>query len=130
MNENLAEADDSRSCVLLTEMGDVEISWDSQHDDEMREIIAKKMAEGVRFFVIKPVIGNFFHRRTALKSIHDLDRNRIQIKDEDIEKMFVAGKIAMFRGNGSGQIDTTGVAETADDAVKTHTVAVKPFVGG
>lgn len=130
MTENLAEADVSRSCVLLTEMGDVEITWDSQHDDAMREIIARKMAEGVRFFVIKPLIGSFLHRRKQLTSIHDLDQNRVQIRDPDIEKMFMAGKISMFRRDNGQQIDTTGYAATPDEAVKAHTIAVKPFVGG
>lgn len=131
MNQNMEETlTGDRSCVLLTEMGDIEIAWDSKHDDEMREIIAKKMAQGVRFFIIKPLLGSFIQRRARLKSIDDLDKNRVQIRDEDIATMFAAGKIAMFRGNTGANIDTAGVAETPEEAVKQRTVAVKPFVGG
>lgn len=118
-----------RSCVFLNEMGDIEISWDSANDDEMRDIIAKKMAEGVQFFMIKPLLGSWLHRRVQLKTIHDLNNQRIQIKDADIEKMFSAGKVSVFRRDGQ-TIETSGKAKTPEDAAKGHTVAVKPLVGG
>ena len=121
--------DSLRSMIILNSMGDVEITWDSSKDDQMREIIAKKMAEGVKFFVLKPVLGSFLHRKAKLKSINDLKQNHIKINDSDIEAMFVAGNISVFR-NETSEIETTHVAKTAQEAVTTNTVAITPLRGG
>lgn len=119
-----------RTLTMLNELGDVEIAWDSDQDDAMRDIIARKMAEGVKFFIVKPMIGGWLHRRVRMNSIHDLDKNRISIKDEDIEKMFVAGNIALFRRDSGERIDTERLARTPEEAASTSTVAVRQFQGG
>lgn len=122
-------ASETRTCILLNGLGDVEISWDSSDDDEMRKIIQKKMDEGVSFFIMTPLIGSFLQRRKKIASVDELDRFRIQIRDADIEKMFEAGKISVFRSDAK-KIDTVRRAETADEAVRNDTVAARPFVGG
>jgi hypothetical protein len=119
-----------RSMTLLNEMGDIEITWDSEHDDSMREVIAKKMKEGVTFFILKPLIGSYVYRKTQLKTVSDLKEHRVKIADADLASMFSAGKIAMFR-SPSGEIDATGGrAKTATDVVKNRTVGVKALQGG
>lgn len=126
----MAVADPQRSMTLLNEHGDIEIAWDSQHDDAMREIIAKKMAEGVRFFIIKPLFGStIFMRKAQMKTLADLNSNRVSIKDDALAAMFSAGKIAVFR-SGETAIDTQGVAKTPDDVINNKTVGVRALQGG
>lgn len=47
MDAPVEAAEDYRSMTLLNEMGDVEVTWDSKNDDAMREVIDKKMKEGI-----------------------------------------------------------------------------------
>lgn len=124
MNENY------RSMTLLNEMGDVEIAWDEDKDDEMRAIIEKKMAEGVRFFILKPVLGSFLHTKKQVKKVSDIPSNHVKIMDSDIEAMFSAGKIALFRNESGGTIETAGVAKDAATVAKSRTVGVKAMQGG
>ena len=41
-----------RSLTMLNEAGDTTISWTPDRDEEMEQIIKKKMDEGVTFFVV------------------------------------------------------------------------------
>lgn len=85
MDAPVEAAEDYRSMTLLNEMGDVEVTWDSKNDDAMREVIDKKMKEGVRFFILKPFPGGFLYRKTALKTMDQLKENRVKIGDNDVE---------------------------------------------
>lgn len=122
--------DETRSMTLLNEMGDVEVTWDSQNDDAMREVIEKKMKEGVRFFILKPFAGNFLYRKTALKTVADLKENRVKIGDSDVEKLFEAGKVQVIRTDTGAALETIAVAKTATEASKKRTVGVRPLQGG
>ena len=128
--EPVAEIDETRSMTLLNEMGDIEVTWDSQNDDAMREVIEKKMKEGVRFFILKPFPGGFLFRKTALKTIADLKENRVKIGDGDVEKLFEAGKVQVIRTDSGATLETVAIAKTADEASKKRTVGVKPLQGG
>lgn len=129
--EIVEEIDDTRSMTLLNEMGDIEVTWDSSNDDAMREVIEKKMKEGVRFFILKPFPGGFLFRKTALKSMADLKENRVKIGDNDIETLFEAGKVAVIRTSDTGAtLETVGVARTAKEAASKRTVGIKPLQGG
>lgn len=119
-----------RTLTLLNELGDVEIAWEPENDAAMREIIAKKMAEGVKFFIVKPFLGNMLQRKARLRTVADLDKHRVSIKDEDIENLFVAEKIAMYRRDSGERIQTTGIAKTPEQAASTSTVGVRQFQGG
>lgn len=44
----------TRATTILNQSGDTTIVWTEDRDDEMVEIIRKKMAEGITFFVIEP----------------------------------------------------------------------------
>lgn len=117
------------SLILLNEMGDVEISWDSAQDDTMRQIIQKKMDEGIKFFVMKPMLGGMFQRRSKITSVAELDKTRIQVKDEDIERLFSEGKVDFHRRSG-GEIEISHRATTAAEAAAGDTVGVRQFQGG
>lgn len=125
-----ASVDEYRSMTLLNEMGDIEVTWDSQNDDAMREVIEKKMKEGVRFFILKPFPGGFLFRKTALKSMADLKENRVKIGDSDVEKLFEAGKVEVIRTNSGATLETVAVAKTAKEASTKRTVGIRPLQGG
>lgn len=119
-----------RSMTLLNDMGDIEISWDSSEDDAMRQLIAKKMAEGVRFFTLAPVLGGVLYRKKSMKTMADLNENRVKVTDRDVAALFEAGKVALTRTNDGGEVKTTGIAKTPDEVVKTRTVGVRSLRGG
>lgn len=130
MSEQAVVDDEYRSLTLLNEMGDIEVTWDSSNDHVMREVIEKKMKEGVRFFILKPVLGGAFYRKTALRTMSDLKENRVKIGDNDIENLFVEGKVQVVRTASGAELDTIGIAKTPEQAAKTRTVGIKAFSGG
>lgn len=130
MDAPVEAAEDYRSMTLLNEMGDVEVTWDSKNDDAMREVIEKKMKEGVRFFILKPFPGGFLYRKTALKTMDQLKENRVKIGDNDVEKLFEAGKVQVIRNTSGATLETQGVAKTAAEAASKRTVGIKPLQGG
>lgn len=130
MDAPVEAAEDYRSMTLLNEMGDIEVTWDSQNDDAMREVIEKKMKEGVRFFILKPFPGGFLYRKTALKTMDQLKENRVKIGDNDVEKLFEAGKVEVVRTQSGATLETVGIAKTAKEASTKRTVGVKALQGG
>lgn len=117
-----------RTLILMNQLGDVEISWDSDQDEAMREVIQKKMDEGIRFFMVN-VKGTKVSRK-RLKDLDDLQRYRINVKDEDIQALFEAGKVE-FAKRESGDVHvTTHLAASAAEAASGASVAVQQFKGG
>lgn len=119
---------ETRSLILLNEMGDVEISWDSSADEAMREIIQNKMDEGIKFFQI--ATSGFRVKRTRLKDIDDLARYRINVADEDISKMFETGRIELSRRSDSEAHVTVARLDSAAEVARTNSVGVRQFQGG
>lgn len=128
--EVVEATDDTRSMVLLNGTGDIEVTWDSTNDDVMRELIDKKMKEGVRFFILKPFPGGFLYRKTAMKTMDDLKENKVKVGDKDVEKLFEAGKVQVIRNTSGATLETQGVAKTAAEAASKRTVGIKPLQGG
>ena len=128
--EVVEATDDTRSMILLNDSGDVEVTWDSTNDDVMRDLIDKKMKEGVRFFILKPLPGGFLYRKTAMKTMDDLKENKVKVGDKDVEKLFEAGKVQVIRNTSGATLETQGVAKTAAEAASKRTVGIKPLQGG
>ena len=126
-----------RSMVILGPDGDLEVSWGPESDAKVREIIEKKMKEGVRFFVLKPLIGDVIHTHRKMKKMSDLQGRSFKIKDADIKDrdiaaLFSAGVVDLDRSKskGGGTIETERPARNADDAVRHRTVGVQALAGG
>jgi len=119
---------EERTLILLNEMGDIEISWDPEHDEKMRAVIQKKMEHGVKFFRIKDYI--ILKKRVYISSPSELKANKISVADEDIEKLFLDGSIRFTRRTDS--INGYKVEHVTDPAVaaKSNTVAVRQYKGG
>jgi hypothetical protein len=112
----------------MNQLGDVEISWDSDQDETMRGIIQKKMDEGVRFFMVN-VKGTKVSRK-RLKDMDDLQRYRINVADHDIQKLFESGKIEFSRRDTDEVHVTTHLAASANEAASGSSVGVQQFKGG
>ena len=122
--------ENERSIIFLNSMGDVEVSWDKENDEVMREVIQRKMDQGITFFVVEPVFFNLFTRKKKLKNLDELGSTRIRVDDGDLEDLFATGKITVHRTNSSSKLETVKVATSPDEVIKKKTVATKQFVGG
>jgi len=114
-----------RCLTILNERGDTTLTWTEDRDESMAEIIAKKMSEGVAFFIIEPRGG-----RMPLKTAKDAMRYRaLAIPDADF---------AAFVGSGSGELVPTPDepvrkprrSKNAKEVAAAQSVAVKPVRGG
>jgi hypothetical protein len=117
-----------RTLILMNQLGDVEISWDSNQDEAMREIIQKKMDEGIKFFMVN-VKGTKVSRK-RLKDMDDLQRYRINVADDDIKALFETGKVEFARRDTDTVHVTTHRTTSAAEAASGASVAVPQFKGG
>lgn len=138
-----SEADDGvRGMTILNEMGDLELSWEPKNDEKVRAIIEKKMREGVRFFILKPVVGDVLHMRRKLTKVTDLKGHNVKVNDADVEALFANGTAEFFRDPDAKFDDQMQVASVRDAdgkldhaaaskvAVKHRTVGVRALAGG
>ena len=120
-----------RSTTLLNEMGDTTIVWTEEDDDKWEEIIAKKMKEGVTFFIVeRRAFGLLPPKRTQLTDAKEARKHRaVYIPDEDILKLVESGAGEAV-SSPDEKIKTTGVTRDPKEAAKSQTVGVKPRKGG
>ncbi len=124
-------ADHPRALTLLNESGDTTLVWTEDQDETMVEIIRKKMAEGISFFVIEPrFFGMLPPKKTPLKTPEQATEKRaLSIRDEDL--------IAFVSSGGGDFVKTPaekvkGTKREKDPAVvaASQSVGVKPMKGG
>ena len=119
------------STRLMCSDGDVTLAWDEDNADMMIEIIKKKMAEGMSFFIVTPRLGGLIRpKRTPVKKSTDLTKhNAVTVSDADFAAMITSGVVSAQKAP-SGLIETVKRADTPEDAAKSDTVAVRPARGG
>lgn len=120
-----------RATTILNEAGDTSIAWTEEQDDVMTEIIAKKMAEGVTFFIVTPRgFGLLPPKKTKLEDVDDAMKHRaLAIPDEDFAK---------FVESGAGQAVSTPAepvtgsrrSKDAKEIAASQSVGVKQRKGG
>lgn len=133
------------SITFLNMSGDVTITWDDQNKAEVEALVARKMAEGYSFFIVKPVGTR--GRAPKLKAASQLDGiatralkmnnefNGQQLSDEDLVKALTSGVVNIERKPETVPAKTGGQrparrASTAREVVEAQSVAVKPITGG
>lgn len=125
---------ETRTMILLNDLGHVEIAWTSESDEAMRAVIEKKMAEGVKFFIMKPILpsilGDRLHRQKRLKTMDELVQQRITVKDKDVEDLFATGKVSLYRRDSGGTVETGARVTSAAEAARSSVVGVRQFQGG
>jgi hypothetical protein len=104
----------TRAMTLLNEQGDTTLVWEEEQDDEMIEIIRRKMAEGITFFTIEPrFLGILPPKRTKITDAEQArDKRAVAIPDADFRR---------FVETGAG---TT--VKTPEDAVRGATLERDP----
>lgn len=119
-----------RSLTLLNNSGDVTILWDEAQDEAIEAIIAKKMAEGVTFFIVEPVAGGLAApKKTALTEPAQAMKNRaLAIDDADLATFVGEGKATLVKT--AGRRKTVKRATTAKEVAKGSSVALQPRKGG
>lgn len=82
------------SLTFLNARGDTTITWTEDNDSEMEDIIRKKMAEGVSFFIVISRAGGLLPpTRERLDEPSKAMRHRaLSIPDEDLAKFVSDGK--------------------------------------
>ena len=130
------------SCTFLNMSGDVTIVWDKQNREAMLEAVQAMMAKGYTFFTTKKILIEKFQRRSKVtnKNIEKIDNliltdeqfNEIvqQIKDPIVADAVQKNNAAVGKRKSKGQIETSKRAESAEEVVDGHSVAIKPVHGG
>lgn len=133
------------SITFLNMSGDVTITWDDQNKAEVEALVARKMAEGYSFFIVKPVGTR--GRAPKLKDAAQLDgiatralkmHNEFKgesLSDEELVKALTSGVISIERKPETvpakrGAQQAARRASTAREVVEAQSVAVKPITGG
>ncbi|HAT61337.1 MAG TPA: hypothetical protein DCS83_02145 [Prevotella sp.] len=123
----------NRSLSLLDSSGDTTITWDEDRDDDIRAVIEKKMAEGVRFFIVKPRFGGLGKSKTQITSVDEIQNNTVSIEDADFIGLMSSspkGIAAIPSNRDQTEIVVVKAAKTASEVAVSHSVGIKPLVGG
>lgn len=120
-----------RAVTMLNQQGDITIVWTEDEDDKMEAVIAKKMAEGIVFFIIEPrFFGLLPAKKTQITSADQARKHRaIAVRDQDF---------SAFLDSGSGEVvktpdapaESVRKASSAKDAASKQSVGVAPLKGG
>lgn len=124
----------SRSLTLFDRSGDTTIAWDEERDAEIRAVIEKKMAEGVRFFIVKPRLGGLVKpKKEEITDVKQIENNAVSIADEDFIKLMSAnstGIVPVDSKKETTEIEVVRAAKTATEVSTNHSIGVRPLAGG
>ena len=134
------------SIVFLNGMGHVEIKWSPANAERVKALIEKKMAEGVRFFIIKSKMFGLIKNTTLITSIdqvqdgvaideEDLSRlgvtaQQIRVHDPELSALAESGVIRFERRDEKDRVEQIGIAKTVQEVLTNRTVAAPRLVGG
>jgi hypothetical protein len=116
---------------MLNESGDTTIIWDEDRDEEMEAIIARKMAQGVVFFIIEPRMFGFLPpKKTRLERAEDARKHRaLAIPDADFAR-FVESGAGDAVPTPPDPVKSIRKAKSAAEVATAQSVGVKPMKGG
>jgi hypothetical protein len=124
----------ARSLTILNEMGDTTITWESEQDDAMQEIIERKMAAGVAFYIVpkrKPGQRGALGKPKKLTDPAKAREHRaLSIPDADFSKFVLEGKGEAIQAPAPEKIGGARRAKTAKEVASGHSVGVQPRRGG
>jgi hypothetical protein len=121
-----------RGLTMLNEQGDVTIVWDEADDDRMEAIIAKKMEQGIQFFVIEPRLGGLAQpaKRPLRSADSARDHRALSIRDEDLAAFVGESDTAAVVKTPPKPVRSVRKAKTAKEVAKGESVGVRPMRGG
>lgn len=122
-----------RALTMLNERGDTTIEWEADEDDAMRQIIEKKIAAGVTFYIIakrKPGQKGRIAGPKKLKTAAEAMKHRaLSIPDADFSKFVLEGH-GRAVPTSSEPAQTVRRAKSASEVASGHSVGVAPRRGG
>lgn len=117
--------------TLMCAGGDVTFVWDEASEKQIIELIKKKMADGMAFFIVEPRLGGLIKpKRTKVKSLKDLKQNMVTVADADFAELIGAGAMVAAAGDPKAQHEVVARAATPEEVAKSETIAVTPKRGG
>lgn len=127
-----------RTTVLLNMSGDLTLSWSPDEDQKMIEFIKSKMDQGYSFFEVKRTthfLGLIKTKRQHYLSNTDkLSSREVVMKDvhdAEAEAVLKSGTGAITNTpSHNEQPETTRIIRSPQEAAQTHTVMIKPMMGG
>jgi len=117
----------NRSLTLFNEMGDLTITWEADKDDEMAQLIQKKLDQGVRFFLVEPFNKN---QLTEIKKLEDIKGRTISVPDDDVEKLFTEGKVGIVKRIAGTVFNTIRPSTSAKEIAQHNAIATPQYRGG
>lgn len=130
-DDNAEEIAEIRAFTLLNNSGDSTITWEKENDEVMRDLIEKKMKQGVAFFVIPPKALGFISRpKSRITDVEEIMKHRsVSVKDEDFARIITAG---LANVTDRPEIDTERAEQCHDPAViaRSQSIGVMPMRGG
>lgn len=124
----------SRHMIITGKDGDVEFVWDKDQDDAVRAMIEKKLSEGVRFMIRKPILGSKLTRTKEIKKVSQIKGRHVvakTINDQDVRDLFTSGKVEMARSDDRWYAKETPVVSTSpDEIMQSQSVGLAPMRGG
>lgn len=130
-DDNADEIEEIRAFTLLNNSGDSTITWEKENDEVMRDLIEKKMKQGVAFFVIPPKVMGFIPRpKSRVTDVDEIMKRRsVSVKDEDFAAIIASGLAGIA---DRPEIDTERAVQCHDPAVvaRSQSVGVMPMRGG
>lgn len=136
------------SMTILNWSGDFCFTWTPDKEKEVLEMVRGLMAQQYVFFVVKPRFLCFGSKRERLTNIEQLKNAKgLDVPDEAVEAfvaarasrkgidnqtvsaMLAKGAIEAVRHSGE-TAQSYAMATTAEEVVRSHTVATLPVFGG
>ncbi len=127
------------NCMFLNAHGDLNISWDSQDQTAMEEVILKKLDEGYTFFVVKKKFFGLYKSKEKLNKSNlksNINNREIIVKDKDLDIFIKQSKSAGINSVSESEYEVEGslskksVREKTSWGKEQSLVAIKPAVAG
>lgn len=153
MENIMTETTEFYSTTLLNSTGDITLTWEDGEDAEIKKMIQDKIDAGYCFFILEPRVSFLKALGSKKKTIRNISEIKgrevvmeteaikggakailgetLKLGDEASENLFKAGRIGIANVPESDvNYNTVRKAKTANEVMKSHTVATPRIVAG
>jgi hypothetical protein len=151
MENIMTEITEFYSTTLLNSTGDITLTWEDGEDAEIKKMIQDKIDAGYCFFILEPRVSFLKALGSKKKTIRNISEIKgrevvmetdaikggakailgetLKLGDEASENLFKAGRIGIANVPESSY-NTVRKAKTANEVMKSHTIATPRIVAG
>lgn len=115
----------TRALTLLNQAGDTTIAWTPDRDAEMKDLIEKKMRQGITFFIIE----ERGLRYPLSKASEAKNHRHLAISDADFAAFVSEGKAEAVK-TPDAPVRKSRRSKDSTEIAKSHSVGVRPMAGG